>query len=228
MRNACTPSGSHRPVPRRLGGRSRRRRAAACGALASGVMPIWRGSSVPRRGRRGARARVRSAADRGPPGFSACSDRQHRARSRAAVLLGRQELKREPLRRHRPDVVSILAHVQIHHSGTSRGPDSTASIWPWCHQRWIASSCSKSRDPRGAATEDNLPPPGGTGWPVETQNPARAGSPRGVSEGTRTPDRLDHNQELYQLSYAHRGTRSVAVGMTTRPGGAAPRAGRPR
>ncbi len=27
---------------------------------------------------------------------------------------------------------------------------------------------------------------------------------RKVSEGTRTPDRLDHNQELYQLSYAHR------------------------
>jgi hypothetical protein len=26
-----------------------------------------------------------------------------------------------------------------------------------------------------------------------------------VSEGTRTPDRLDHNQELYQLSYAHQG-----------------------
>jgi hypothetical protein len=26
---------------------------------------------------------------------------------------------------------------------------------------------------------------------------------RRVSEGTRTPDRLDHNQELYQLSYAH-------------------------
>jgi hypothetical protein len=25
-----------------------------------------------------------------------------------------------------------------------------------------------------------------------------------VSEGTRTPDRLDHNQELYQLSYTHR------------------------
>ena len=29
--------------------------------------------------------------------------------------------------------------------------------------------------------------------------------PERVSEGTRTPDRLDHNQELYQLSYAHRG-----------------------
>jgi hypothetical protein len=27
-----------------------------------------------------------------------------------------------------------------------------------------------------------------------------------VSEGTRTPDHLDHNQELYQLSYAHQGT----------------------
>jgi hypothetical protein len=30
---------------------------------------------------------------------------------------------------------------------------------------------------------------------------------RGVSEGTRTPDRLDHNQELYQLSYAHHAMR---------------------
>ena len=29
--------------------------------------------------------------------------------------------------------------------------------------------------------------------------------PGGVSDGTRTRDRLDHNQELYQLSYAHRG-----------------------
>ena len=27
---------------------------------------------------------------------------------------------------------------------------------------------------------------------------------RKVSDGTRTHDRLDHNQELYQLSYAHR------------------------
>jgi hypothetical protein len=27
---------------------------------------------------------------------------------------------------------------------------------------------------------------------------------RGVSDRTRTGDRLDHNQELYQLSYAHR------------------------
>jgi hypothetical protein len=38
-----------------------------------------------------------------------------------------------------------------------------------------------------------------------------------VSDGTRTRDRLDHNQELYQLSYAHHGdcrshgTRRLAV-----------------
>ena len=32
-----------------------------------------------------------------------------------------------------------------------------------------------------------------------------------VSEGTRTPDRLDHNQELYQLSYAHRGERNLPL-----------------
>ncbi len=36
-----------------------------------------------------------------------------------------------------------------------------------------------------------------------SREPGSAGPPRGVSEGTRTPDRLDHNQELYQLSYAH-------------------------
>src|ERR1700752_2199919 len=34
---------------------------------------------------------------------------------------------------------------------------------------------------------------------------------QGVSEGTRTPDRLDHNQELYQLSYAHRGKMNLAA-----------------
>jgi hypothetical protein len=28
-----------------------------------------------------------------------------------------------------------------------------------------------------------------------------------VSDGTRTRDRLDHNQELYQLSYAHHARR---------------------
>jgi hypothetical protein len=35
-----------------------------------------------------------------------------------------------------------------------------------------------------------------------------------VSDGTRTRDRLDHNQELYQLSYAHRACRRVALSAT--------------
>jgi hypothetical protein len=37
-----------------------------------------------------------------------------------------------------------------------------------------------------------------------------------VSDGTRTHDRLDHNQELYQLSYAHRGGLNLAAGLSTR------------
>ena len=41
--------------------------------------------------------------------------------------------------------------------------------------------------------------------------PLIIGVSRGVSEGTRTPDRLDHNQELYQLSYAHRGALKLAA-----------------
>ena len=32
---------------------------------------------------------------------------------------------------------------------------------------------------------------------------------RGVSDGTRTRDRRDHNPELYQLSYAHQARRRV-------------------
>ncbi len=35
-----------------------------------------------------------------------------------------------------------------------------------------------------------------------------------MSDGTRTHDRLDHNQELYQLSYAHRGTIESTIGRT--------------
>jgi hypothetical protein len=34
-----------------------------------------------------------------------------------------------------------------------------------------------------------------------------------VSDGTRTRDRLDHNQELYQLSYAHQVGSSLAVAV---------------
>jgi hypothetical protein len=45
-------------------------------------------------------------------------------------------------------------------------------------------------------------------WGVEMvfglRKPRQCGASRGVSDRTRTGDRLDHNQELYQLSYAHR------------------------
>ena len=57
-------------------------------------------------------------------------------------------------------------------------------------------------------------PDSGGGLRVPPGSPTSAGTPRpiaaqtaclrGVSDGTRTRDRLDHNQELYQLSYAHR------------------------
>ena len=33
-----------------------------------------------------------------------------------------------------------------------------------------------------------------------------------MSDGTRTRDRLDHNQELYQLSYAHQGGNESSSG----------------
>ena len=39
-----------------------------------------------------------------------------------------------------------------------------------------------------------------------------------VSEGTRTPDRLDHNQELYQLSYAHQDWPESSIGSGGRHG----------
>src|SRR4051794_29119661 len=50
------------------------------------------------------------------------------------------------------------------------------------------------------------------GWTVGHLTTSRRGSRearrtrafRRVSDGTRTRDHLDHNQELYQLSYAHR------------------------
>ena len=43
------------------------------------------------------------------------------------------------------------------------------------------------------------------------KSPANRRIPRKVSDGTRTHDRLDHNQELYQLSYAHRGMLNLAL-----------------
>ena len=35
-----------------------------------------------------------------------------------------------------------------------------------------------------------------------------------MSDGTRTRDRLDHNQELYQLSYAHQAAAESSTGTS--------------
>ena len=40
-----------------------------------------------------------------------------------------------------------------------------------------------------------------------------------MSDGTRTHDRLDHNQELYQLSYAHRGMEQSTSACVVRRAG---------
>jgi hypothetical protein len=40
-----------------------------------------------------------------------------------------------------------------------------------------------------------------------------------VSDGIRTHDRLDHNQELYQLSYAHRGKLNLPLPQQQMGGG---------
>ena len=42
-----------------------------------------------------------------------------------------------------------------------------------------------------------------------------------MSDGTRTRDRLDHNQELYQLSYAHHGDLRETWYGASGPGGRA-------
>jgi hypothetical protein len=43
----------------------------------------------------------------------------------------------------------------------------------------------------------------------QTRRATLTAVPRGVSDGTRTRGRRDHNPELYQLSYAHQETRAV-------------------
>jgi hypothetical protein len=74
--------------------------------------------------------------------------------------------------------------------------------------------CSVSPRPRHPAREDLLAQQKEPGrWPSSQKlrhmsrlmRDMRLDSSHRVSEGTRTPDRLDHNQELYQLSYAHHG-----------------------
>src|SRR3954471_7136900 len=47
--------------------------------------------------------------------------------------------------------------------------------------------------------------------PIISRTP-NCGDSLGVSDGTRTRGHLDHNQELYQLSYAHQATPECSCG----------------
>jgi hypothetical protein len=59
--------------------------------------------------------------------------------------------------------------------------------------------------PRTHFNTDGLPAGHNAVPAVPSRGELRLGSTHGVSEGTRTPDTLDHNQVLYQLSYTHHG-----------------------
>ena len=63
----------------------------------------------------------------------------------------------------------------------------------------------------------SLMPQTGTTTTTKKQKARQCRASRRVSDGTRTRDHLDHNQELYQLSYAHR-----AAGESTSARAAAP------
>jgi hypothetical protein len=82
-----------------------------------------------------------------------------------------------------------------------------------CRRRLIA----QVRYPLGTPSSNQPPSP-------RTKTTGFAGTSQGVSDGARTRDRLDHNQELYQLSYAHHGIshRSVAGGVRLSGGACAP------
>ena len=73
--------------------------------------------------------------------------------------------------------------------------------------RWSLETAAKGSSERSRRPTSASP---------ENQKTLISSAFRGVSDGTRTHDRLDHNQELYQLSYAHRGTLNLAV--ERRPG----------
>src|SRR5215207_7139663 len=88
-------------------------------------------------------------------------------------------------------------------AATSRhnsAPMSTRSIGP----------VSPRERSGGLSSAPSLPP-------VDRRSGRRRRKPRvsgasfEVSDGTRTRDRLDHNQELYQLSYAHQAAPTVAA-----------------
>src|SRR5258708_14801821 len=101
-----------------------------------------------------------------------------------------------------PGAVALLA-VAVFVDGLLEPQPATARI-----KASAASAPAIARKPgRTGRLRISLWPRVGTGRTVSQRDPVqikgRAKRAARVSEGTRTPDRLDHNQELYQLSYAH-------------------------
>src|SRR5258707_6882477 len=101
-----------------------------------------------------------------------------------------------------PGAVALLA-VAVFVDGLLEPQPATARI-----KASAASAPAIARKPgRTGRLRISLWPRVGTGRTVSQRDPVqikgRAQRAARVSEGTRTPDRLDHNQELYQLSYAH-------------------------
>jgi hypothetical protein len=86
------------------------------------------------------------------------------------------------------------------HLGSQRADEQRVSARRRCTgAKWYNEVVQRLSVPRRAASSE------------ERKGPANRGLSERVSEGTRTPDRLDHNQELYQLSYAHRGGLNLAT-----------------
>ena len=108
----------------------------------------------------------------------------------------------------RPDVGIVTVRpetrMQDPHPGICRRMDLLQSSAPPRHARRIVKAHVPVTYPRTRRRADRE-------RRVRPETPAAAGHLVRVSDGTRTRGRLDHNQELYQLSYAHRAAQNLAV-----------------
>jgi hypothetical protein len=85
--------------------------------------------------------------------------------------------------------------LRIYAHDVARGEDERQRLRALVEGRDVG--CWGIRPPRALQRRNSRPADG-------IRKPRACGPFLRVSDGTRTHDRLDHNQELYQLSYAHR------------------------
>ena len=119
--------------------------------------------------------------------------------------------------------------------GNPQSPPAPAVRWPLASPRHRYAAVTGAEAGRRWPADQAIAPPSGRmdpnwtparGSAVEgsAEIPALRGRFRGVDDGTRTHDRLDHNQELYQLSYVHRGRLNLASELELDAGGERARA----